>query len=74
MTSPAGPSWVAAQIIAACELGVHDPQTQPRTDQLEAARIIVGALTQPHQINTAQRQLAAALDQQPTTQTLFPTP
>ena len=67
MTSPGDPIWTAAQIIQACQQGVHDPDMQPRPDQLEAARTILLALQlpQPH------RRLRHALDQIPTTQTLF---
>lgn len=70
MTSPGDPIYIAAQIIQACQQGVHDPDMQPRPDQLQAARTILLALQLPE----PHRRLQHILNQMPTTQTLFPTP
>lgn len=71
MTSPGDPIYIAAQIIQACEQGVHNPQLIPRTDQIAAARLILKALT-PDVYKCID--LIDALNQFPTTQPLFPNP
>lgn len=70
MTSPGDPVYVAAQIIQACEQGVHNPQLIPRTDQLQAARLILSAVG----LYGYDDSLTVTLDSFPTTQPLFPNP
>lgn len=54
MTSPADPVYVAAQIIQACEQGVHNPQLIPRSDQLAAARWILEGVVDIKPVMTEQ--------------------
>lgn len=71
MTSPGDPVYTAAQIIQACEQGVHNPQLIPRSDQLTAARMILIAASSSWSVPD---RLTETLESFPTTQTLFPQP
>ena len=74
MTSPGDPVYVAAQIIQACEQGVHNPDTALKTHHLTAARAIIACLIpDPWNTHRPARNLAEHLDRHPTTQTLFTT-
>lgn len=68
MTSPGDPIYIAAQIIQACEQGVHNPQLIPRTDQMLAARLIVESAGDSAIMRAW---LPVELAKFPTTQTLF---